>query len=40
LYDTDDGRLFSTRTAKRPGLTLVAVLQGGPQLDDEDFLIV
>jgi Ca2+-binding RTX toxin-like protein len=41
VYDTDDGRLFFDSNGQAAGgQTLIAVLQGGPQLDDEDFLIV
>ena len=41
VYDTDDGRLFFDSNGQAAGgQTLIAVLQGGPQLDDDDFLIV
>ena len=41
VYDTDDGRLFFDLNGQAAGgQTLIAVLQGRPQLDDDDFLIV
>ena len=41
VYDTDDGRLFLDSNGQAAeGLTLIAVLQGAPQLDSDDFSIV